>query len=364
MKHQLLYLLAIGLTCGCTHDAEPSPADPVPAEGTPLEIAGVHMGGYAETRATNYQTFPPADKKNGDYVMGLYCEKAFPTDKEQYNIPYSYAEYNPVVGYKWMPYNADGDLLLHGMDTDVYAYYPWHETGQDIAKENPNDNIDTDYFGNVNGSKITTVPYYYDPAIDFCYGKAERTDGKPKMNGTPAGKVAQIKLDHILIKWQLSLQKGDYPGQCVVSEIKLDTEDMEHDGIPPQASFDLLTKEWTMDAPGPYTYSPARNGTTGKSLTVTADATATPALLLPPFDKSYYDTDKGYFHIKVGVQVDGRWMETKIKQTSLLEAGKFYKVTLLINGTKLDVTSVSIADWSEVQIKDNQNMDFEPYPIE
>lgn len=385
MKHQLLYLLALGLTCGCTHDAELSPADLVPAEGTPLEIAGVQMGGYAETRATTYKPLPPAGTVTGDYMIGLYCQKAAPNDKEQYNYGYIYGQ-ESVGNWKWQHYDLGYVLKLHGTDTDIYAYYPFKDgpsSEEDIViKTKTPPSFGTSYsMGTISGTnknEFTLKTCYYHPDFDICYGVSE------KRNGTPSGKVATFQLDHIMAKFQLTLVRHqDYPGVCKIDQIELSSRhgDEVTNRFILQGKFDMLTGTWSEQTTGVYTYPPApkvdENNPTVGPITITKDkewdgyndmtpvkVETRPVLLVP--EKIGPPDNLGNTQLTVKIKVDGRNMKTTLPigdYGGLICSGQFYKATLIIHGTDIEVNSVQLANWEENHIK-NGSDDFEPKPAE
>lgn len=380
MKHQLLYLLALGLTCGCTHDAEPSPADLVPPEGTPLEIAGVQMGGYAETRAT-YTPFPPAGTASSNYSIGLYCQKADPSDKEQYNYQYIYDSSDS----KWYSIDAGVLLMLHGTDTDVYAYHPYKDETTDATirtKTSPD-------FGNsysmgtmVNNHEFDLKTCYYHPDFDICYGVSK------KRNGTPSGKVATFKLDHIMAKFQLTLVRHkDYPGVCQIKRIYLRhrqaTDPPTKNNFITEARFDMLTGTWnppsTMtvyDYPpdptvslsnyaiGPITITKDKEWNGYDTMTSEQKVETRPILLIP--EKIGPPNNSGSTLLTVEIEVDGRKMQTVLNigaYGGLICSGQFYKATLIIHGTDIKVNSVEVANWEEQTIQ-NSGKDFEPKPAE
>ena len=47
---------------------------------------------------------------------------------------------------------------------------------------------------------------------------------------------------------------------------------------------------------------------------------------------------------------------------SKIEAGKRYLLTLKLNGTALDVTNVTIENWTDVPMTDTGDKDYEPFP--
>lgn len=379
MKHQLLYLLALGLTCGCTHDAEPSPAGPVPAEGTPLEIAGVQMGGYAETRA-DYKPLVPTIPGTTDkyYKMGLYCQKAASSDKEQYNYPYYYYSNN-----NWGPDGLDKQIKLHGTDTDVYAYYPY-KYDMTIKTENAPSFGNSYSMGTISGTKkneFTLKTCYYHPDFDICYGVSK------KRNGTPSGKVATFKLDHIMTKFQLTLVRHkDYPGVCKIDQIELShrqaTDQPATNKFITQAKFDILTGTWSNPTLGAYTYPPDPtvnpDAPTVGPITITKDkewngydpmtpeqkVETRPLLLIP--EKVGPPQNDGSTQLTVKIRVDGRYMQTTLPigvYGGSIYSGQFYKATLIIKGTDIEVGSVALANWDEQTIKNSGN-DFEPKPAE
>lgn len=388
MKHQLLYLLALGLTCGCTHDAEPSPADLVPPEGTPLEIAGVQIGGYAETRAT-YKPLPPTGTVTGDYIMGLYCQKAAPSDKEQYNFPYSYGRESVSSPWKWGYNDLSYVLKLHGTDTDVYAYYPFKNgpyfTNDIVIKTEHDPSFGTSYsMGTISGTKqneFTLKTCYYHPDFDICYGVSE------KRNGTPSGKVATFSLDHIMTKFQLTLVRyNDYPGVCKIDQIELTSrqgnEPLTTNRFIVQGKFDILTGTWSNQTTGVYTYPPdptvnpdaptvgpitiAKNKEwNGDGEALEAAKVETRPLLLVP-EKIGPPDNNGNTQLTVKIRVDGRNMQTTLSIGAYggsICSGQFYKATLIIKGTDIEVGGVELANWDEQTIKNSGN-DFEPKPAE
>lgn len=393
MKHQLLYLLSLGLTCGCTHDAEPSPADLVPPEGTPLEIAGVQMGGYAETRAT-YKPLPPTTPgPDENYIIGLYCQKADPSDTEQYNFPYSYSKYydnttGTMVWGEWGYNDLSYVLKLHGTDTDIYAYYPFksgpYSTNDIVIKTQHDPSFGTSYsMGTISGTKqneFTLKTCYYHPDFDICYGVSK------KRNGTPSGKVATFQLDHIMAKFQLTLVRHkDYPGVCKIEEIELSHREQDDqptvENFITQGTFDILTGTWKNLTKRAYTYPPDPtvnpNAPTVGPITISqtnewdgtsdkleaAKVNTRPLLLIPT---KTGNGNSGTTELYVRIKVDGRKMQTmlpiKIYGGSIY-SGRFYKATLIIRGTDIEVNSVKVADWNEQTIQNNGN-DFEPKPAE
>ena len=317
MRKVILLALALPLLGGCSQDTEFVPGGTHAGEAIPLMVDNTMLeSGIIQTRA--FSTLAT----NGAGI-GIFCSKGTGYDAEQNNISYTYS----TATNTWGPTVATAPVWLLSGDADVCAYYPYNAASN---------------FGNK-----TTLPLasaVYSAAGDICFA------GNRTMNGTPFWKSTTFNMKRALAKMALTLKKGDFPGTCSVTSITL-----TNTNLPATATFNI-TNEANVPAvvtKASLAYAPL---TTGNMIPAPA-GTAAQEVLLIPFTLS------GDFSITLAV--DGKNMQIVLPATtfsnSKIEAGKNYKLTLKINGTELDVTSVAIEDWTDVPMTDGGN-DYVPNP--
>ena len=208
---------------------------------------------------------------------------------------------NTVDGtQKWTP---DRTVTLSGEPATLYAYYPWTE-----------------------GVDVEAVP------VDMT--TADQNDwmyATPVTGLSDANAGATVSLHHALANIRLTLYKENYSGAGVVSSYSFQSDAFATGGTlnAKTGTFDALTGE-------------------GAALTRTVDYTLTDKASATAFDCMVVPTGASD-DIDVSVTVDGHTYTSTVAAISLTREVA-YNLTLKLSSTGLSVTSVSLVDWNEADL--------------
>ena len=319
MKQAILLIMPLFLLGGCAQEAEQFPGEGNRPEGaTPLTVENAVLESGVVTRATTATL-----EKDGAQI-GIFRAKATGYTDAQNNIPYKYTAGSTNA---WAPSVASTPVWLLSGNVQVCAYYPY-QSGHTTSTAIP----------------LTTGLYTADGDISFA--------GNREMNGTPSKKITTFAMKRAMAKIRFTLKKGDYPGTCSVSKIKLANSNLPLTGVIDITGTNNVA---TAQTKGAFEYNPLSTG----SLSAIAAGTATQEVLLIPFE---IGTDG---KLTVTLTVDTKNMQLDLPAAtftnSKIEPGKFYQLTVKLNGTKLEVTSVTIENWEDIQLTDGGS-DYKPFP--
>lgn len=318
MKQVILLIMPLLLLGGCSGDTEPASGQEGyrPEGAVPLQVDNTVLEASVATRVD-----PPKLETNNAQI-GICCAVATGYTNTQTNIPYKYSTAAPAG---WAPSNAANPVWLLAGDVNVCAYYPYNASY-------------------TNSAAIPLATAVYNTAGDICF------DGNRAMNGTPSYKSTTFNMIRAMAKIKFNLKKGDYPGTCAVSKITLSNANLPKAGT---INITSTTNQAVTTTKGNFEYTPKSTG----NMTVVAAGEDTQEVLLVPFTLS------GEFVVTLAV--DGKNMQLKLPAAtftnSKIEPGKFYQLTMKLNGTELVVTSVTIEDWVDVPLSDSGS-DFKPFP--
>lgn len=308
-------LLLLG---GCAQEAEPIPAEGNRPEGaTPLLVENAVLESGVVTRTTTTLI-------TSGVQIGIFRTVGTGYTGVQNNIPYKYSS------SAWAPISSTNPVWLLPADVEVCAYYPYNSAYTDKTA-------------------IPLATAVYTTAGDICFA------GNRTMNGTPSMKSTVFAMKRVMAKMRFTLKKGDYPGTCSVSNIKL-----ENSKLPTKGTVnitDIDNEAIITETGGTFDYAPS---TSGGSVSATAAGVAIREVLLLPFG---FDTDG---KLTVTLTVDTKAMQLDLPAAtftgSKIEAGKFYQLTVKLNGTKLEVTGVTIEEWDNISLSDSGGSDYKPSP--
>ena len=315
MKHTIT-LIAVALLLGsCSQDATLTPDNPASGGAAPLQVDDIMLETSVATRAATTLV-------TNNATIGTFCSKGTWYDAAQANIPYIYS----TATSKWAPKVSTAPLWLLAYDANVCAYYPY-----------------TAAYSNNAAIPLTTA--VYTTAGDICFAPNR------VMNGTPAKSKTTFAMQRAMAMIVFTLKKGNYPGTCKVSNIMLSNTNLPATGT---INITASTNTAATVSKATLNYTPLSTG----DMTVTTTGQAAQNVLLVPFTLSG--------NLTVALTVDGKTMKIELPAAtfagSKIEAGKRYLLTLKLNGTALDVTNVTIENWTDVPMTDTGDKDYEPFP--
>ena len=321
----MISIATLLLLSACTQTDLSADGSATPNGPTPLQVDNIVLETATATRATT------AALETDGAEIGIFRTKGTNYDAAQNNVLYTY---NTSGTPGWTP--ATTPVWLLGYTAQVCAYYPYNS-------------------GNNTSTAIPLATALYTPEGDICFDGNREMNGQSATESPTANRSTIFAMKRVMAKMQITLKRGDYPGTCTVSQIML-----ANTNLPATGAIDITKKENTATVSttqASFSYTPLSEGST--SLNVDGSEVDTQELLLIPFTPSG-DVD-------ITLTVDTKDMKLSLPATTFsatngkIEAGKFYKLTLLLNGTALLVSSVSTEDWTEVPQKNGPN-GYEPVP--
>lgn len=203
---------------------------------------------------------------------------------------------------KW---NTTANVTLSGEEATLYAYYPY-----------------------VTGTDITAIPINMDV-----------TDQKDWMYATPATGLsdakssAEVRLNHALTDLRLTFFKESYSGAGEVTEFTIQSVGMATSGTLNAKTGDIILPT-----------TPINTITRTMPFTLTDKTSATPidVMLIPTNTEA---------PVTISVTVDGHTYSTTTATFALRKA-KVYNYVMKLTSTGLEVSSVGLVDWNEVQLDD------------
>lgn len=317
MKRTITLITTALLLGACSQDASLTPGNPLADGATPLQVDDIMLEASVPTRAATTLATDNA-------TIGIFCSKETGYDAAQANIPYIYS----TATSKWAPKVASAPVWLLAYNANVCAYYPYNAAA-----------------AYANNTAIPLATAVYTAAGDICFAPNRA------MNGTPAKSKTTFAMQRAMAMMVFTLKKGDYPGTCKVSNIMLTNTNLPATGT---INITAAANTAATVTKAALNYAPLSTG----DMTVTTTGQAAQSVLVVPFTLS------GNF--SVTLTVDGKTMKIELPAAtfanSKIEAGKRYLLTLKLNGTALDVTNVTIEDWTDVPMTDTGGKDYEPFP--
>lgn len=307
--------MALALLGSCSQDATLTPDNPASGGTTPLQVDDIILEASVPTRAATTLA-------TNNATIGIFCSKETGYDAVQANIPYTYS----TATSKWAPKVAAAPVWLLAYNANVCAYYPYNAAS-------------------TSNTAIPLATAVYTTAGDICFAPNRA------MNGTPAKSKTTFAMQRAMAMMVFTLKKGNYPGTCKVSNIMLSNTNLPETGT---INITASTNTAATVKKAALNYTPLSTG----DMTVTAAGQAAQNVLLVPFTLSG--------NLTVALTVDGKTMKIELPAgtftNSKIEAGKRYLLTLKLNGTALDVTNVTIENWTDVPMTDTGGKDYEPFP--
>lgn len=315
MKRTITLIMTALLLGACSQDTSLPSDGPLADGATPLQVDDIVLEASVPTRAATTLATDNA-------TIGTFCSKEAGYDAVQANIPYMYS----TATSKWAPKVSDAALWLLAYNANVCAYYPYNAAY-------------------TNNTAIPLATAVYATAGDICFAPNR------VMNGTPSKSKTTFAMQRAMAMIVFTLKKGNYPGTCKVTGITLSNTNLPATGT---INITAAGNTAVTVTKANLTYTPLSTG----DMTVTTTGQAAQSVLVVPFTLS------GNF--TVTLTVDGKTMKIELPATtftgSKIEAGKRYLLTLKLNGTALDVTNVSIENWTDVPMTDTGGKDYEPIP--
>lgn len=285
-----LLIPAFLLLAGCTADerSDMNPEVPLVMATVPLGIESASVNAEVATRATTLNSGS----------IGVFLSGTGYTSIN--NRKYNYA---PSA---WVPEGgADNAIYLGAATASVCAYYPY---GSGLG----------------NSTAIPLTSQVLDSEgkdISFATGR--------NVDGSSGNKSTVFAMIRAYSKVTFLFQRSNYPGTCKVQKVELKN-------LLPSATLNIGTGVYSA-ATG------VANSTVSQSKDITVPATGTVAwgsdILLVPCTPA----SSG---MVIVVTVDGKTMTTTVPTGSYKPvAGNYATITITLNGTGINTTSVTTTDW-------------------
>lgn len=290
-------LLTTLLLSGCSSDERA-----IPASDHPLVDASVPLVVESGTLETGTVTRASSTLPDGESI-GIFLAGAG-------YMPVSNRQYTRTSG-TWGPEGgAANTIYLGGATANVCAYHPW-----------------TSGLSNSGAIPLTSQEYVATEDISFATNES--------VDGTKSGKSVSFAMKRAYARIKFTVQRSNYSG-------KGEVQALEVSNLLPSASLDITSGD----------YSP-KDGTAATTVsipkTLTMDATAVSDyadFLIVPC------TPAGT-GMSVKLTVDGQPMTTTLGSGDYTpKAGEWKTVNISVQGTAINVSSVSVEDWSKLSTSD------------
>lgn len=353
MKKQLLFVtLAASMLAGCSNDEN----SPVVASASNELGVSVNVVSSVSTRALRNGIGFVDNDAIGVLVSGPgYTSKV---------APYSF-----LTSVWNSPTLAADKIYLTNEIATIYAFYPSSATtnpatlagdGTDMidatlaAAETSFDGTgQTDYmYGTAaatSGTGTTLDPYVY--------GAWPQVSNAAADVATPAAYDNKVDLcmHHALAKLSFVVNKAkSYAGTGKVTSIKINSGTSL--AAPLSGTFTMKISDGSLTTTGSTVGAISFTSIVGKNANVYS---ATPSTVVTAYGLALPAKVAG---LTLTVTVDGKEMTAVLSALPNLAtgwaAGNNYTYTLLINGTELEVTTVSIVDWNSVDVNSTTPVDF------
>ena len=291
MKTILTFLiLASLLLAGCAADETPGMVDPStpPVEATvPLIVESAAVSAEVTTRAT---------VSSGSIGIFLTGTGYTAINNRQYNYG------TPA----WVPNGGVANTIyLGGTTASVCAYHPYASTLN-------------------NSAAIPLTSQVFDNAskdISFAVNR--------NVDGSSVNKSTSFAMTRAYAKVTFVFQRSNYPGTCQVQKVELKN-------LLPSATLNIGTGAYS-------TAAGVANSSVAQTKNVTVPATGTVAwgsdILLVPCTPALTG-------MTIVITVDGKTMTTTIPTANYKPVkGEYKTITITVQGTGINTTSVTTADW-------------------
>ncbi len=193
-------------------------------------------------------------------------------------------------------WTGSSNILLSATAGNVYAYYPYSSSVTDITK----------------------IPVETDSQTDYMYATkvSDIYDGEPNAN---------IKMNHALAAIRFALKKGTYTGTGTVTSVSVKSS-----AVATGASMN--SKDGSLNS---FTGSDAEISVT-KGISLTTSEQNADVIVVPTGTNAA---------LTLKVVIDGKSYSVTTDALSLSK-GNIYKYTVTVNSTSLDLSGVTVGDWS------------------
>lgn len=308
MKHTSIItsaLWALLVLSGCSSEDTPENLRHLPPVVgiTPLLVESAGLSGEVSTRAAL-----GAGQQIGVFLAAGNGYTA--CNNYQYNF-----------GNPWAPANAGNTIYLGGASAQVCAYHPWTT-------------------GLTNSAAIPLTSQVYNAAKDLSYATNRAVDG------SSANKSTTFAMTRAYAKLTLTFQRANYPCTCQIQKVEIKN-------CLKAANLNITNGVYSGSAgSADVTLTETKNVTVPTTGTV---AWGTDWLMVPCTPATGGMT--------LVLTVDGKTLTTTIPAASYKPVKGEYKTILLsINGTALNITSVTITDWPASTTIDDGGKPFIPLP--
>lgn len=307
-----LILLTLLLLSSCTKEDILSGIPP----GNSLYVATaiIAPGNHTETEA--------ATRVLGDEVpvavtagsLGVFRSKGTGYAEALNNKKYTYTG----ADNGWQPATTADTLFLNGDDAQVCAYYPYNA---DASYQ------DATALPLVSG-KYTGTGALHDPN-DLCF------DINRMVNAVRRATTFEMKHALALLEFRIS-KEASYSDECRITSISILNPEMLS-----ETTIDITAGTYGTPTKGTVTYNP---GADADGLLIETTAATTGALLVP-----FTPTADG---LTIAFTANDTPVEAAISATELpqLEAGRRYRVNVIMKTNSMRVTGVDMMPWEEVGV--------------
>ncbi len=364
MKKQILFAtLAAAMLASCSNDENIPVAPPATSE---LGVS-VNVLSSVGTRALKEGTAFVESDQIGVFVTGTGYTPKVATYTFSDLLPDGAVDGTPDT---WVsPTAAAEKINLTNETATVYAFYPSNAFS---TPSNDATNVISATLAADEASFVGTGQ------TDYMYGTAAATSGDgtagdpyvyaawPQASNAAADDAVAVpavydnKVDlymhHALSKLSFVVNKAEsYGGTGLVTSIKIDSQNASPT-TPLSGAFTIKVSDGTLDVTsatvGAISFTDA-TGVNANDYNAPASTTVTAYGLVIPVAVA---------DLQVTVTVDGKEMTADLPilpdSATAWAAGNNYTYTLQINGTELEVTTVTIVDWNAVDVNSGSPVDF------
>lgn len=271
----------------CTSEQEEQILD-LPSSQSMLKL-NVNTAEITAARALIESTYLPDKSEIGVTLLA--------TDGNSYDgKSYTNIKFAAAGTEESQTWTGSSNILLSATAGNVYAYYPYSSSVTDITK----------------------IPVETDSQTDYMYATkvSDIYDGEPNAN---------IKMNHALAAIRFALKKGTYTGTGTVTSVSVKSS-----AVATGASMN--SKDGSLNS---FTGSDAEISVT-KGISLTTSEQNADVIVVPTGTNAA---------LTLKVVIDGKSYSVTTDALSLSK-GNIYKYTVTVNSTSLDLSGVTVGDWS------------------
>lgn len=294
----ILFIATLLLLPGCTSDEGavlPTPGFPPVEDDVPLTVESASLEAEVTSRATPTLG---AGSQIGVFLAGTGYTAI---NNRQYNYG------SPA----WVPQGGAGNTIyLGGATAQVCAYHPFTSSL-------------------TNSAAIPLTSQEYAAAKDISYAKNKAVDG------TSSGKSVSFAMTRAYARIKFTVKRSNYSG-------KGDVTKLEVSNLLPSTTLNITSGAYAAAA-----------GTTATTVSTTKTVTLATSAASDYADYLIVPCTPAGAGMTVKLTVDGQPMTTTLATAAYTpKAGEWKTINISVQGTEINVTSVTVEDWKTLSSSD------------